>query len=74
MKLKDCKYGVLVFNTNTSEIGMIKGITNNITVATINKRSDPRVAIPLVAWQSGSTTGIHHDNLSLLKDERTVAL
>ena len=67
MKLKDCKMGILVQNVETKEIGMVVGITNNISSVLTEEQRDPSRAIPLVQWQSGDTRGIHHKNLELLK-------
>jgi hypothetical protein len=66
MKLKDCKYGTLVVKNN-GEIGMIKGITNNVFSANLNERSKPENAIPFVSWSDGSKGGIHNDNIEVLK-------
>lgn len=68
MKLSECKFGVLVQSIDTGEIGMVKGITNNLTNLLTEEQRDPSRAIPLVEWQSGRTTGIHHGNIKLYKD------
>ena len=68
MKLKDCRMGVLVQNVGTKEVGMVVGITNNLTELKLSgEQRDPSRAIPLVQWQSGNTHGIHYKNLELLK-------
>lgn len=66
MKLKDCKYGILVVTEN-GEIGMIKGITNNCQSGDISVRRDPLRAIPLVEWSKGETCEIHPGNIEILK-------
>lgn len=66
MKLKHCTHGILVQNNDTREIGMVVGITNNIVSVLSEEQKDPERAIPLIQWQSGKTSGIHHDNISPL--------
>ena len=68
MKLRDCRHGVLV-TTEDGRIGMIKGITNNISCAALRDRQQPEVAIPLVEWSSGDICGIHQGNLSVYKGD-----
>lgn len=68
MKLSECKFGVLVQCIATGEIGMVKGITNNLSRMLTEEQREPERAIPLVEWQSGRTTGIHHGNIKLYKD------
>lgn len=67
MKLRDCKYGVLVEDRD-GNIGMIKGITNNLPIGDINERSNRGRAIPLVEWASGNTSGIHYGNIEIFKE------
>lgn len=67
MKLKDCTFGILVQKKETGEIGMIKGITNNISNVLCDQQREPDRAIPLVEWQSGQTSGINNDNIEKLK-------
>ncbi len=66
MKLSDCKHGILVQNS-AGEIGMIVGITNNISTVLSEEQRNPERAIPLVQWQCGHTCGIHHNNISQFK-------
>lgn len=66
MKLKHCTYGSLVQDNQTKEIGMVVGITNNIVSVLSEEQKDPERAIPLIQWQSGKTSGIHHENISPL--------
>jgi hypothetical protein len=68
MKLSECKHGVLVQHNGSDEIGMIAGITNNITSVLSEEQKNPDRAIPLVQWQSGRTCGIHHSNIRIYKD------
>lgn len=71
MKLKDCKYGVLVCTKDKSgdieRVGMIVGITNNCPSDSKKVRGDVDRAIPLVKWSSGLESGIHPSNIELLK-------
>lgn len=67
MKLKDCTFGILVQKKETGEIGMIKGITNNISNVLCDQQREPDRAIPLVEWQSGQTSGINSENIEKLK-------
>lgn len=66
MKLKDCKMGILVQDIQSQEIGMVVGITNNISHCLTEDQRDPKRAVPLVQWQSGRTTGIHSSNIKAL--------
>lgn len=71
MKLKDCKYGVLVCTKdrsgNIERVGMVVGITNNCPSASEDVRGVIERAIPLVKWSSGLESGIHAGNIELLK-------
>lgn len=69
MKLSECKYGILVQKLSEyGEIGMVVGITNNIPHVLTEEQREPERAIPLVQWQSGSTSGIHPFNIRIYKD------
>lgn len=68
MKLSECKYGTLVQEiTEYGEIGMVVGITNNISSVLSEDQKDPSRAIPLIQWQSGRTGGRHHSKIRLYK-------
>ena len=69
MKLSECKHGILVQELSEhGEIGMVVGITNNITSVLSEAQKDPERAIPLIQWQCGRTRGIHHNNIRVYKD------
>lgn len=65
MKLKDCKFGVLV--TDGKRVGMITGITNSCPSADETTRDDINRAIPVVKWSGGRECGIHHGNIEIFK-------
>lgn len=72
MKLKDCTFGKLVctkddFN-KVDRVGMVIGVTNNITHLDVYKQLDPTRTIPLVKWANGLEHGIHHNNLEIFKE------
>ena len=67
MKLSECTYGVIVQRDDTKEVGMVVGITNNISSVLREECREPDRAIPLVQWSCGITHGIHHSNLKLYK-------
>lgn len=68
MRLRDCKYGVLVVDSD-ERIGMIKGITNNAPHAELSIRGEASRAVPLVEWSCGLVSGIHQCNIEIYKGE-----
>lgn len=69
MKLSECKHGILVQELyEHGEIGMVVGITNNLSSTLTSQQQEPKRAIPLIQWQSGRTYGIHHNNIRVYKD------
>ena len=66
MKLKDCKYGILVTDKK-GMIGMVVGVTNVYPNQGQSIRGLPENAMPLVEWQCGAKYGIHPSNIELLK-------
>lgn len=66
MKLKDCKFGILV--TDGQHVGMIVGITNNRSSASLPDRAGKDYAVPLVAWSSGEENPVHPANIEVFKD------
>lgn len=69
MKLSECKYGILVQELSEhGEIGMVVGITNSMLNVLSEVQRDLEFAIPLIQWQSGRTSGIHHNNIRVYKD------
>ncbi len=67
MKLRDCTMGTLIQDMRTKEIGMVIGITNNISSVLSEEQREPSRAIPLVQWQTGRKSGIHAANIEKLK-------
>lgn len=68
MKLKECKYGILVFHKNYG-VGMIVGITNNSPYADMATRSKVENAVTEVQWSSGRKHGIHPGNIEIYKGQ-----
>lgn len=67
MKLKECVHGILVQKVyDNGEIGMIVGVTNNISQTLSEEQKSPDRAIPLVQWQSGPVYGISPSNIKKL--------
>lgn len=68
MKLSGVVYGRVVHCTSYG-IGMIKGLTNNVTHADNETQSQVGRCIVLVEWANG-TTGIHPHGISYYKEGR----
>jgi|TARA_A100001518_G_C1227290_1_gene80748 hypothetical protein len=66
MRLRDCTYGVLVYDKDYG-LGMIVGVTNNCHFKGMEERSKVENTIPLVKWASGAEFGIHPSNIEIYK-------
>lgn len=66
-KLSDFKFGTIVQNKESKEIGMVKGVTNSVYNYLSEEQRDPSRAILLVEWQSRRTTGIHPSHIEIYK-------
>lgn len=67
MKLKDCRYGLVVTDDEETKVGMIKGLTNNCPSQDRQERRKIENAIVLVEWSYGETYSIHPGNIKILK-------
>ncbi len=67
MKLSECKFGVIVEDAITGEVGIVVGITEyKIQPDFLTKPK--RCPIPLVQFQNGVTMGVKPSDLLVYED------